>query len=58
MHIFEYLNIQCSHNALINFQINIQFMLINIYYIQITVVYSKEYFSEHKYLFEYSFLVK
>ena len=26
-----YLNIQCSHNALINTQINIQFMLINIY---------------------------
>ena len=25
------------------------------HYIQITVEYSKEYFSEHKYLFEYSF---
>ena len=40
-----YVNIQSSDNALINIQINSQFMLINIYYIKIAIEYSKNIFQ-------------
>ena len=53
-----YLNIQCSHSVLINVEINIKFIVINKYYILITVVYSKKIFSLYKYLFEYFLVLK
>jgi len=59
MHILTiYLNIQCFHSVLINVEINIKFIVINKYYILITVEYSKKIFSLYKYLFEYFLVLK